>query len=1034
MALFKKVSFKLKELEERFIQSKLLIIILPVALILILILYSAPLILNNSQLKEEIEMEFAQQLNADLKINGEVKTSLFPSPNITFNNFYLRGLFTGSKTINLHVDKAKVNLSILSVIFSKFDIKDIEATNVNIEIINSTEKQDNAKSKSLKKIISQSQLNKVKQKGIAGNLFSIESMLLKNENFFGKIDFKVNNLNLTYFSKLENKKELKNISINTKIKKNNISAEGFFFTQDTRNNFNINLFASITNKKSAINIKSENYDFLASGKFFPSKNEKPEDFFSNFNGDISMSIFNLKSFLKSFFSKNSNLYKKISDDSNSINLSSKVKKEGRQIEITNCEISSEVVNGVADFYIGYDSEVPILDSQLDIDFIDFDKIIVEKKLQQKTRVTYNSQEENTPKQKEGDLNLEQSISSQDMRDIDLNLEVKINKAKYLLEEVRDISIYSSISKNGEILILPLKFKTPGNGDFRITGILDNRNNNSKFLGKVDAKGENLSILLNWLGINMDNLKTNDLNGFTIYSDIFLKPSSTHFDNLYLNIINGPEILGESNFYYHSNPYNISKFNILNLEIDKFMQTSAKNTYLSPGSLLKKTLWLVNIDMRSDIELKINELKTKNSTFNSNNFKIRIGRGYFEIDKMKLEATNKESEEDLTTSLAIQIKEPISSLNIAIESENLSLKRSSSDLDVSIVDRSQSSLTDLYFSLPSIENFNGKISADLKNFRYGENILKSTKIKGNIDNGIIKFTQFRTLFNDGRINFSGSTAIKFDKSISGNLSLVNFPVKTLVSNTFNIDSLDGITNLSSSISSYGSKHNEFISNLNLKAKYNAVNVVVKNFGLSTLIQKMFNIKKYHQELDKSEDILKSEVEKTLIKKASGTLSINNKKDDIFVSKFSGTAFNGIINSNFSTVAKTGSGQSKIVFLTGNKKRQIPINITSSIQGAIDSLSFNYNLKQADSYISRAKKFYANPRNKNRNLLKKEVKKENKKDKNNKQNPNLNQNQQQQVPVTNPRANIDPALMDQIMRGNYPIPKDMQQQINKMQPRR
>ncbi len=1032
MALFKKISFKLKELEERFIQSKLLIIILPVILILVLILYSAPLILNNNQLKEELEMEFAQQLNAELKINGEVKTSLFPTPNITFNNLYLRNLFTGSRTVNLHVSKAKVNLSIMSVILSNFDIKNIEANDVSIEIISSSKQHKEAKSQKLKKLISQSQLNMVRQKGIAGNLFSIDSLALKNENFFSKINFKVNNLNLIYFSKLGNKKELSNITINSKINKNSIFADGHFYNQDSINNFSVKLFSAITKKQSIISLKSESYDFLASGTFSSSRNSDSEGFFDNFKGDATMTIFNLKSFLKSFFNQKSRVYKRISDNSNPISLSSKIEKQNKQIEILNCEIQSEIANGIADIYFGYDTKVPILDTQLNFSFIDFDKIIAEKSkknnIKTSDQIAIKEVKEDDDKKDE----IATSKTSEDMRDIDLNLELKIDKATYLLEEVTDISIYSAISKNGEVLILPLKFKTPGNGNFRITGILDSRDNNSKFLGKIDGKGDNLSSLMNWLGIKFDNLKTNDLNGFAIYSDIFLKPSVTSFDNLYININDGPEILGESNFYYHSNPYAISTFNILNFDLEKFFQTSIKNTYLSPGSLLKKTLWLANIDLRNDINLKINNLKTKNSTFNTNSFKIRLGRGYFELDKMKIQTadTDLDNQEDLTTSIALQIKESISSFNIAFESENFSIMEPRSDLNLSIIDKNNTNLTNLFFSLPSIENFSGKISADLKNLTINDNKFKNTKIKGEIDSGVVKFSQFRSLVNDGRLNFNGSIAVKFDKTISGNITLGNFPINSLLKNTYNIESVDGVANVSSSISSFGSSASEFISNLDLKAKYNAANILIKNFGLNTLIQKMFNAKNYHQELDKASDILRSNIESTILQKASGTLAVNKRKDDIFTSKFSGTAFNGIFNSNFSTVANTGSGQSKIIFLTGTKSTQIPINIASNFQGAIDDLTFTDNTSQADDYIDRAKKFYSNPKNRNRDLLKKPSKKK-------KNTPQVQDNKNktaiinQQQPSAIPQGNFDPALMNQIMQGNYPISKEMQQQINQMQ---
>ncbi len=989
MQFFKSISSKIKGAEEKFIESKILIMILPVILILILILFSAPLILNNQTLREDLESKFSNQLKAELKINGEIKTSLFPVPNITFNEVYLRNLFTGSKTIHLHSEKITIKLSILSAFLSKFDITSISINNATMEVA-SSDNAEKTKSKELIKLISESQLKTIRQGGIGGNLFPVDELNLNNSHFLKKINFSLKDFNLIYYSKLGNKKQIDKVNMTTNFKQDSLLAKGDFINKGIFTNFLINFNSAKTNKDSSILLKSEIMELLASGKF---SSTDSKDFFENFKGNLSAKIFNLKGFYKSFISDNNYIFKKLKETSDPIKLSSSITKEGLDIFVQDCEIQSQDISGATNIYISYLEKLPIVDIELNLGFVNFDKIFIDssQRIIKKDKKTAQNSIKIAKKQEPKLLKDEKNIAKElvkDLRDVDLNLELSIEKARYLFEEIHEISLYSSISKNGEVLILPLSFKTPGNGKFRITGIFENRNDTPKFLGKLDATGENLSMLLTWFGFKLDNLKYSNLSSYAVYSDVFQKPGSTHFDNLYINIKDGPEILGESNIYHQEGfPYTVSKLDISNLEISRFFQTSSKNTYLSPGSLLKKLLWVNSLNSRNDLEISIDNLIYNNKTYYTNEFKTRIGKNYIEIDNMKIES----EDSDIATSLAIEIKESISKFNLSLKSEKLKIMPEEKTDDIKFKKDEEKvedfSLVDTLFSLPSFEGFSGNIIIDLKDTKINSTNLSNSKINAKMNDGIIKFETFRSGYKDGRVNFTGSAALKFDKSLSGNLTLIKFPIKDILS-LYNIENIDGTANISSSIASFGSNKNEFIAGMSLKAKYNASAITVKNYGLDSMIRKLFNFAKYADEIYDPKDMLYSKIETTKIKNSSGTISINRKTEDSISGKFSGTAFNGTINSKFSNQSLSGQGEMKIIFLTGSKKRQIPITIASNFKGELANLEFSDNFSQAETYIERGKKFYSNPQNKNRDLVK--VKKQDKKEKPIEKSQLINQN--------------------------------------------
>ncbi len=963
MEILNKISTKVKNTEEKFIKSKSLVIVAPVFLILIILLLYAPLLLSNKSLRNSIENKFAEQLNAELRIGGKVKTALFPSPHFVINEIYIKDLFTGSHTIHLHSKEITLKMSIFSALFSDFNIKSINIKDATIEV-SSSNSTSKLKTPELKQIIAESQLKNFNQKGIGGNLFSLDRVDLTNSNTLRKINFVLDNVNFVYYSKLNNKKQINKISASSKVSSRHIGIKGVFYNHSIPTNFDAQLNSSKKDKDSYISISSDVVKLSSEGRF--SSSEGSQSFFENYTGTIKADILNLKEFYRIFSSDKNYIYNKIKNSSQPVSISSPVLKKGSELIIENCEIKSQIMNGLMNLNIFYIKKLPIVDLSLNLDFIDLDSVFNEgspAKTFKKDHEGGKSIADKDPDTDQKKQDSEISKITQDLRDFDLNLELKVNKAKYLFEEIKEVDLYTSISKSGEVLILPLKFKTPGGGDYRITGILDSKNNDPKFIGKLDATGEDLASLLSWLKIDLDNLKYDNLKKYSIYSNIFQKPGSTFFDNLYINIEDGPEILGESSVHYQLNSsYIISKLDINNFNVNKLFQTSSKNTYLSPGPLLKKLLWINSIKSQNDIDLSIDNLLINDNKFDTNSFKVKFGKGYFEVDDLRLESNN---QSDISASIAVEIKESISKFNLLIKSDNLILENHGNNIEELRKKTSSQnlSITQNILSLPSFENFNGNIKVDLKNTKISDDLTLSNSIlDAKIANGIVKFRKFESGYNQGKLNFSGSAALKFDKSISGNLTLSQFSINDIVEPIYNIDNVDGSINLASAISSFGSTEDEFLSNLSLKAKYNASTIVIDRYGLDNLIRKMFNFKKYRDEISDPQQILFSPIESTTLKQSSGTFLVNKNRGNIFKANFSGTAFNGTLSAKFNNNTFSTEGSTNIIFLTGTKKKQVPINIVSNFNGRIDDLNFSSNLSQAQQYIEKANYFYSGNRKK------------------------------------------------------------------------
>ena len=71
-----------------------------------------------------------------------------------------------------------------------------------------------------------------------------------------------------------------------------------------------------------------------------------------------------------------------------------------------------------------------------------------------------------------------------IKNIDLTADIKIKKIKYFDGELTDFNLYAILSKDGEISILPMTFKTPDLANAWVGGVIDNNSIPPKFVGKI----------------------------------------------------------------------------------------------------------------------------------------------------------------------------------------------------------------------------------------------------------------------------------------------------------------------------------------------------------------------------------------------------------------------------------------------------------------------------------------------------------------------------------------------------------------------
>jgi hypothetical protein len=359
--------------------------------------------------------------------------------------------------------------------------------------------------------------------------------------------------------------------------------------------------------------------------------------------------------------------------------------------------------------------------------------------------------------------------------------------------------------------------------------------------------------------------------------------------------------------------------------------------LLPGSLLRKLLWLNEISFEGDLDFNFKDLIYKGENFLEQSLKLKLKPGYFEISNFELNSQDSNFEGGILIDVTSKIPRFELSLNV-------------DDFQYQEQKNSKQNLFEQFFTLPSLEGFDGKIALNFGNLELNDREVTNLKLSGNLNKGDLKNAEIAIgSIYEGDLNFKGLIGLKTNKTINGNLVFKNANIQPLLSDLVGINRVLGTANISASISSIAANSQEFFKKLNCNFKFNVAKPVVEGYGLNDLVIKMFAPLSYSQELAKPEKILFNKEAKTEFKQAVGSIEIDDVKGGKINIKTNALAINGILSGSIDVSNKSIDTLFNGIFLTGNRKKQTPINIATNLKGKMDNLFQSTNIDQVRQYL-------------------------------------------------------------------------------------
>ncbi|MDX2083612.1 MAG: AsmA family protein [Rickettsiales bacterium] len=988
------------------LKFRILFLIIAFVVATILLLIAVPSFFENSALKTKIEDRSRQFLGSGFTIKGDVEIVLFPYPAIIAKDVFVQNYKKDEKFYNLYAKNFKIELSLFKFLQKDFLIKKISFTDAVLE----TYYEINAKitrQNKLQEIAKQMNIDlgeiPVERTMITedSGLFHIEKFSASQFSQTNIPKIEIKNGAIISYDKFSNSRMIEEIKGAIVIDAEEIRAFGKFTNEKINNDFKfVAHFNSAANKQnSSLEIHSEAMNLKITGSF-TSQNQGV--FNSNFTGKIEAEIFELRNFYKNYINNSSPFRDKFKITGKPIKISGEIENDGGEISLNKMLISSQIINGQGSAVIDFSGNVAHIDINLDLENLDLDsiwsneKIVFDQtKFEQKNNFNDDNQEQkNLPDENKVLTNENNSaannddsaakdnvvdnvaenseknaINEQDLpnvptdslvkkdaansvkinknsfsKNFDLSSEIKIKTVKYLEDEITDVDLYLSSSNEDQILILPLILTVPGQAVLRLNGTLESNGILPKFIGKFDIAGQDLGKTFKWLQLELANLKFDSLKEYVIYSDLMLLPNNIKLSNFYLSLNKDKsEFLGEIGIDSNSKITTISnKFQISSFKVDDYFFTSTQNIYLARGSLLRKLLWLNDIPVNNDIDLTFDKLIYQNESFDQSAIKLRFGQGYINISELKLNS----DKTNLQASLAIDIsaKEPIFNINIIADNFYYSTEKNEESEQKNNV-----TIADQFFSLPSLEGFSGDVNIAITDLNLDDLAIKNYKLGGKLKEGLINNSVVTCDIYDGSFKYKGVIGIKDDKILNGVMTLKNAALEKLLPNLIGVTNVGGVANISGNITSIADSKKSFFKGTNSEIKFNVSSPIVVGYGLTDLVNKMFYFNNFREELRDPEKVLFNPNSQTTFRQAKGSISLDKEKGSKFSINLSAPLINGILSGKFDLTNNSIDGLANIIFITGSRQKQVPINIASSLKGDMKEIKVTNNLDQAKQYL-------------------------------------------------------------------------------------
>lgn len=984
--------------------KKFLKIFFAIVLVISFFIIYINILINPKRIKLEINNLFEQQItrysenynlsnkNVVAKIDGDISFKLFPKAVISVNNVKFENIYYKNISFNTDIRSVIIKLKLLPLILGKLKAKEIEISSsdfslnsttllteykkkvIEDKIVDVDENEVNGIGYKIKNIIGinedkelensgkkivQAEVEKIvkidnsKLSTMLVDIFNGFSTKFLDGNGVKGTSFNVYNLNIALYKESKLIKEISNVYGFVEFKNKKIIANltydinqevinnSIIYTTNNNNNTNINLKFKSNN---IINNAVLNF----SGKIDDLFNLDKWDGILNTNLKIT-NIYEFTNIASFKYQSDNNNFMFNKDNKDSFNIVGKFELKNGLIETDNFFIDSKNLKLKANF----SKKNTGIKINSELDFMNFNNIFA--KVEKFSEFNSNTKDDILTFNSNGDINsLTSKLNKYIIDDkINTNIELVINNKELVFNDIlfKNNKADISISSNG-ISFNNLEL----NNDEYSININNPRIINEVFVNDFNIHMSKSKQILD----NFSWIKDIDINNeFNINGNLIINNDILIFVNS--SIKSAENSIPFSLEYYFGSAYKKYMAIKLNTKQCEFNHTSK-------GDSVKQRLLFLN-DLQNNFYLDLTSNKFVFNGTELTDFKINLNTnvGYLVVNNLKFNSDNLKNfvgtiELDITKNLpAINFEFTANSYNnkINLIPYLINLEKYQKILGgEKITETLDDYWVKKFFDIASFEGVNGTIKGKINYLNINDVAINKFDFDLQLDNGNFDINKFNCELQDGNVNLGGNVAIrdnersislKVDKNI---YSLVE--LNRLITGS-NSSMLSGLIGIGGYFNATGGNIENFLSSISSYFEFVGNNIYVKNFGLSSLREKLNNI---HLKKDilfslNPKEVLINENTGTMFKKINGKFysQLNVYKSDIECSGDGiNNKFNLTINNNDNRTIIDMLNASAMVVLVN--KTKIPLYTYISYKENIkDKATLDFNVSNVDEYLEK-----------------------------------------------------------------------------------
>lgn len=811
----------------------LVIVTIPIIVALVAI-YVIPLMIDWDKQRAILIKNVADVTGREMSIDGNVQFSAFPTPNFSVTGIELKNAEGGSAEYMVRAEMAKAHLSMVSLLFGKVYISQVEFHNVSIELENFKDKGPNWNF----------------AKGRMPD--EVEQGSEKFDQFFGMDQIKINSGKLFFHSgdssdSRERMLPMQDVIINMESINGPFAISGHIKSGiiegelDSRVDITTGDLSSGEPAEFVMNINTGSSNINMEGLI------KDWATYPNIEGRISGNVDYSMQSLSSYFGIDESvlplgistiLSKEVTKIESNIFLSAK----GAELRELTLNSSTTKGSGAVSITLG---EINQIDAALNFEYLDIDKLLSERAGSADDGDKIRRAREAAMINNFASGKSEEEVEGPNFdiaEDLKFILDIHIAKARYNAHEFRDFRLKADIGM-GATIIHSLSAKgLPGNSDVDISGTIEkegiSRISGQSFQSDIKARGDNLSELMSWLkwqtnSFNFDKMGAFEINGKAEFSQHEVKISRIEIKSGDINF------LGQAIISYdkenQEKPVITSAFHINKLNLDDFM---VKDTLSNADEVDANELQEIQDERRFD------RLRTMNAYFRTISSRIVADEVIYDsksykdvsaifllepgiLDITDLKVTDGDSGK-IEGKLKIDAKELRAKAELDIAAESFAFGEVAQDRRLSPV------FSEEIFSLTRFGAMDTNFKFRFNNLDLGRLSIKKAIVEGSTNDEVINLTRFRGQLGGGHLDIKAVLGIQ-RASASASFSLVNADFNVLLKQLFGIAIVQqGRVSTSGTLSTGGRTIKGWMDNLEGAVTFTSRGLIIEGFDLRSLI--------------------------------------------------------------------------------------------------------------------------------------------------------------------------------------------------------